>query len=148
MPSGGARARSGPPKDPNAVRRPEGTEFVVLPAGGRVGEPPEWPLTDQTVREGELWDAVWALPQAVMWEAHRLEWSVAFYVRNLAEAELPEAKAATRTLVRQQMDDLGLTEGGLAKNGWTVGEPEARREPRKAAQSSKTRLKVVADESA
>ena len=47
MASGGARARSGPPKDPDALRRDRKSDakWKTLPAAGREGPPPEWPLS-------------------------------------------------------------------------------------------------------
>jgi hypothetical protein len=47
MARGGARARSGPPPDPNALRRDrkDDAAWIILPAAGRQGDPPEWPLT-------------------------------------------------------------------------------------------------------
>lgn len=69
MPKGGARARSGPAPDPNALRRERDVgEWTILPADGRPGSAPEWPLRGQSDREVELWDAMWSKPQALMWE--------------------------------------------------------------------------------
>lgn len=47
MASGGARARSGPPKDPEALRRDRKSDakWTILPAEGRNGPTPEWPLS-------------------------------------------------------------------------------------------------------
>src|SRR5690606_6396291 len=75
MPSGGARVRSGPPPDPNALRRDRKSdgEWTILPAEGRAGDPPTWPLRGQSEREAELWSALWAKPQAVQWERQRAE---------------------------------------------------------------------------
>lgn len=47
MPRGGARANSGPPPDPNALRRDRADDkagWTLLPAMGREGDTPEWPL--------------------------------------------------------------------------------------------------------
>lgn len=47
MPRGGARANSGPPPDPNALRRDRKEDkagWTILPAEGRTGELPDWPL--------------------------------------------------------------------------------------------------------
>lgn len=47
MPRGGARANSGPPPDPNALRRERPSDketWRTLPAEGRQGDPPAWPL--------------------------------------------------------------------------------------------------------
>jgi hypothetical protein len=47
MASGGARARSGPPPDPDALRRDRKSDpkWITLPAEGRDGPTPEWPLS-------------------------------------------------------------------------------------------------------
>src|SRR5690606_40841462 len=69
-----ARTVSGPPPDPNALRRDRPSDaagWVILPADGRPGDPPEWPLLWQTQREYDLWKREWSRPQAVMWEADR-----------------------------------------------------------------------------
>ncbi len=54
MPRGGARLNSGPPPDPNALRRDRPSDkagWTMLPASGREGPTPEWPLSpDITVR--------------------------------------------------------------------------------------------------
>lgn len=47
MPRGGARVNSGPPPDPNALRRDRPSDkdgWTTLPAEGRQGDPPAWPL--------------------------------------------------------------------------------------------------------
>lgn len=46
MASGGARARSGPPKDPDALRRDrkDDAAWITLPVEGRPGPAPDWPL--------------------------------------------------------------------------------------------------------
>lgn len=121
MGSGGARTRSGPPRDPNALRRErdEG-EWVVLKQSDRVAEAPDFPLEGVTDREVEIWAAMWEKPQALMWELLGLEWTVAMYVRSLVRAESMIAKAAERTLVRQYADSLGLTAPGLLSLRWKI----------------------------
>lgn len=149
MAKGGARARSGPAPDPNALRRDrDAGDWVDLPAEGRVGDPPAFPLTRPTKRELELWERHWVLPQAVMWARDRVEYTVAMYVRQLRLAEDPSAPANRATLVRQLMDDLGLTEAGLARNKWRIvrDETEERRQERSGeTPSARDRFKVVAD---
>jgi len=148
MASGGARARSGPPPDPNALRRErDAGEWTVLPAEGRSGVTPDWPLAGKSNREAGLWDSLWAKPQALMWERFGQELEVALYVRNFARAEDPDAAVALGTLVRQQMDSLGLTTPGLRANRWRITRDEVseQRITRDApkAPSSRSRLKVV-----
>lgn len=121
MPKGGARARSGPAPDPDALRRErdEG-EWTVLPAEGREGDPPRWPLEGQSDREAELWELLWSKPQALMWERFGQQLEVALYVRNLALVEQPGSPVNLGTLVRQQSDSLGLTTPGLRSNRWKI----------------------------
>jgi hypothetical protein len=52
---GGARVRSGPPANPDALRRErDGKEWTHLPAAGRKGEPPEWPLPPDVTLQAQL----------------------------------------------------------------------------------------------
>ncbi|MEU0733847.1 hypothetical protein [Streptomyces lavendulocolor] len=148
MPRGGARTRSGPAPDPEALRRErDAGEWTVLPSEGRQGEPPAWPLLGQSEREAELWGRLWRKPQALMWERFGQELEVALYVRRLAEAEEPDARVNLSTLVRQMADSLGLTTPGMRSNRWRITRDE---EPRPAAgravaprASARSRLKVV-----
>jgi hypothetical protein len=55
-----------------------------------------------------------------MWEANGQASEVALYVRSLKDAEKPRASTASRTLVRQQMDALGITVPGLRANRWVI----------------------------
>lgn len=149
MTSGGARARSGPPPDPNALRRERDVgEWSVLPAAGRPGEPPKWPLTAPTKRELEFWARLWAKPQAVKWEELGQDNEVALYVRRLIAAEKRNAPANAVTVVRQLADSLGLTTPGMRSNRWRIGKPLAVTDGPDASieaiESSRTRLRVVA----
>lgn len=150
MPKGGARARSGPAPDPLSLRQGKaGDDWTKLPAAGREGPSPEWPLTQQTVRESQLWEREWRRPQAVMWELGGQELEVALYVRRVAEAEALDASVAVGTLVRQMQEALGLSVPGMHRNRWLIvgGEP-AKRTAAKAAPrrvSARDRLKVVPD---
>lgn len=149
MAKGGARARSGPAPDPNALSRERDAEgWIELPASGRQGDAPEFPLTYPTGRELELWEAHWVKPQALMWEASGLEFEVALYVRNLQLAEQPTSPANRSTLVKQLMEDLGLTEAGLARNRWRIVDASApsRQQKPRSRSSARDKLKVVPDE--
>lgn len=155
MPRGGARAVSGPPPDPNSLRQVKAAErggWKTLPAEGRTGELPEWPLTEATPREVALWDDLWSKPQAVVWEEMGQELEVALFARTLAEAEKPDARVDVKKMVRGYLDSLGLSVTGMLRNRWKIapatdapigevlpleGAP-ARRRP-----SSRDRMKVV-----
>lgn len=144
MAKGGARARSGPAPDPDALRRErDAGEWFELPAAGRDGDPPDWPLERPTAREIELWAEEWKRPQALMWERNGQALEVALYVRAVVDAESPRASTASRTLVRQLMDSLGITVPGMRANRWkivTEAPPAKRAAPRSRA---KARLQVV-----
>lgn len=121
MPKGGARARSGPAPDPNALRRErDGDSWVTLPSEGRKGPVPAWPLTSASPREEDLWDLEWERPQAIMWEQNGQESEVAMYVRTFVAAEEPDASMQSRTLLRQQQEALGINLPGLARNRWRI----------------------------
>lgn len=126
----GGHANSGPPPDPNAMRRDRGSDqasWVTLPEDGREGPTPEWPLSRPTAREKAMWAAEWLRPQAVMWERLGLHRSVAIHVRTSRRAEHPKATAALLTAVRQQEEELGISPSGLARRRWVIGVPAAQK---------------------
>ncbi len=112
MPSGGARLRSGPAPDPNALRRErDGKDWIQLPYEGRQGDAPDWPeeLPEPSVAELAMWQRLWKMPQAVVWEADGVRDSVALYVRAFIASGEPDASVARLTLVRQMGDALLLS---------------------------------------
>ena len=120
---GGARARSGPAPDPDALRRErDGDSWITLPVEGRKGNAPAWPLSAKSKRETTLWNREWKRPQAVEWERNGQEVEVALYVRSLVAAERLDAPTNLRTLVKQQQEALGISLPGLARNRWKIGE--------------------------
>lgn len=149
MAKGGARARSGPAPDPEALRRErDAGEWTILPAEGREGATPDWPLTEQADREDELWARLWRMPQALMWERYGQEIEVALYVRRLVAAEQPDAGVNLGTLVRQMSDSLGLTTPGMRANRWRIDRAEETEERpsgplQPAASSARARLRAV-----
>lgn len=122
---GGARVNSGPVPDPNALRRDRPMDRVTwrtLPAEGRIGAVPDWPLSRPTRRELALWARQWVKPQAIAWEESGQLEEVALYVRALVVAERPRASVAARTLVRQLQESLGLSLPGLLRLRWRIGD--------------------------
>ena len=91
---------------------------LVLPAAGRKGRAPAWPIGKGTPAERALWSELWHTPQAAAWEA--LGWTrvVARYARMVLAAEefvkeaMPEA--------RQLEDRLGLTPKAMRLLMWTI----------------------------
>ena len=134
MPSGG-HARSGIAPDPNALRRERTSdkngEWVHLPAEGRQGEPPPWPLDRPAQRELQLWADLWVKPQAVQWDTLGLHLMVAAYVRTVIRFEQDDAAVALGSLLRGQETDLGLNVPGLRANRWIIDTPEAAAPARK-----------------
>lgn len=118
----GGHVASGPLRDPNALRRERDkpADVVHLPAAGRKGRPPAWPLSESTKREDVLWAAAWRKPQAVEWQRLQLADEVAVYVRALARFEGPDAGPSAGTLVKQLQESLGLSAAGLARRGWVI----------------------------
>jgi len=129
MSSGGARGNAGRVADPNALRRDRSgdsaTWTVLTPFEG---DAPAWPLAESELlghREVVIWERLWKRPQASEWLRLGLEDEVALYCRYLAEAELPDASSAVRTLVKQHQELLGLSTAGLNRLRWQMpaGEP-------------------------
>lgn len=154
MPRGGARNNSGPAPDPEALRRERPSDqagWVTLPREGRTAPAPIFPLLDPNEREFEVWDEMWAKPQALMWDALGQEWEVAFFVRKLVEAEQPRASVELRKSIRQDLDSLGLSVQGMLKNRWKIADavPESGADsPAPKAgnrKSARDRMRVVRD---
>lgn len=154
MPRGGARAVSGPPPDPKSLRTAKAVEaggWKTLPAGGYDGPVPEWPLTEASLREETLWADLWVKPQAVMWAELEQALEVALFVRTLAEAERPDARADIKKMIRGYLDSLGLSVSGMLRHRWKVaaavepvgGEPLETGRLERRRPSARDRLKVV-----
>jgi hypothetical protein len=131
-------------------RERDGGDWVTLPAKGREGKAPAWPLSKASQRESTFWRREWRRPQAVMWERNGQELEVALYVRSLAAAELLDASVAARTLVRQQQEALGLSLPGLARNRWRIEHVEepSGQPARPAGRSVRERFRVVSGDGA
>jgi hypothetical protein len=128
MVSGGARARSGPPPEFDALRRERnGNEWTKLPK--ECTRPvPEWPVLaeDPTVAELAYWNELWRMPQAHVWHADHTEMQVAAYVRNLIESLAHDAPNSKRVTQRQQADGLLLTVMSLHAARYVITDsPEA-----------------------
>lgn len=153
MPRGGSRNRSGPAADPSSERSERrGVRLTALPAEGREGKPPTWPLPKRSAytvgrdengkpfreydegetqevaaRELELWAWAWSLPQACAWslpsEAWRLH-TIAMWVRTYVICESNDATAADKSSLHRFADQIGLTPAGLKENGWAIAQDE------------------------
>lgn len=173
MVSGGARARSGPAPDPNALRRDRKDDkaWIDLPNEGYVGEVPAFPLPKAihfaTVFEGpakakvpdaeateqawdaeqDLWAELWRKPQAAMWSKLGLKYEVAAYVRAFLESVEAEASAGLKTAVLRMSAELGLSTVGMGQLRWRIATDEVaeRRGEAKppARKSARDRLKAI-----
>lgn len=124
MPSGGARARSGPAPDPGSFRSMD-REWVDLPAGGFAGVVPDFPLPDALGVEVDLWRELWAKPQGAVWSALGLKFQVAAYVRAYLESVEVGASAGLKTAVLRMEAELGLNVPGMRSNGWRISDGSA-----------------------
>lgn len=171
MPSGGARARSGPAPDPNALRRDRKDDkaWIDLPTVP-LADVPSFPLPkipiyyeyfedkkkvrefDEAATEArweserELWADLWSKPQAHMWAALGLKWQVAAYVRGYLESVGPDSNSGLKTAALRQEAELGLSTPGMNTLRWMIATDEVaerRDEVKPARQSSRDRLKVI-----
>lgn len=116
---------------------------VMLPAGGRAGDPPVWPLPGRiSPAEREAWAQLWRTPQAVAWE--QLGWTrtVARYCRVMVEAEKRDATAAMLAQVTALEDRLGLTPKSMRLLLWQIAEDEVGQK-REQSKGARGRIKAV-----
>lgn len=132
-----------PPKmDPNRGSRGRGP--VKLPAEGRKGSVPAWPLLGEVPGELDAWAELWATPQSVMWErlGQGCVREVARYCRLRTAAESPDATAAQQAQVTALADRLGMTPKAMRLLLWEVTSDEVA-EQRQASKSARGRIKAV-----
>jgi hypothetical protein len=130
-----------PPK-PSPVRRNARVGPQVLPAEGRRGLAPNWPLSGgATSAEAHLWAELWATPQAVAWE--RLGWTrvVARYCMVVLAAETLNKDALAEA--RQLEDRLGLTPKAMRLLLWTVASDEVAEKRQETSSGARGRIKAV-----
>lgn len=125
---GGARSRSGPTPDPNALRRDRADDaagWLTLPSE-RSGPAPAWPLPG-AVSDEELahWKKLWTTPQSTVWEKEGVEDDVALYTRSFVAASLPGAAVGLIKEVRMMRDDLGLSPGAALRKRWKIASDTA-----------------------
>jgi hypothetical protein len=143
---GGARWRSGPAADPNALRRDRFGDrpWWVLPAEGYSGEVPTFPLAPTVVFETgwdgrkrmrvidpdasairqavelRLWEELWRKPQAVLWARWDLKWEVAAYVRAFIESIQNDASTSLKVIVLRMSAEIGLSTEGMRALRWRI----------------------------
>lgn len=172
MVSGGARARSGPAPDPNALRRDRADDkaWLSLPAEGFKGVVPDFPLSkifiynvsfvdknrvrelDEAAtdarwdEEKSMWAELWRKPQAAMWDSLGLKFQVAAYVRAYLESVGPDSNAGLKTATLRMEAELGLSTVGMNALRWKFSSDEVaekRSAPARKGPTVKDRLKAV-----
>lgn len=119
----------GPAPARNPRRRNARPDWFKLPREGRKGPAPDWPMGGRfpSTRVRELWESLWATPQAEAWEM--LGWTrvVARYAVLVVEAEndlaSPGERGPNASLlgeVRQLEDRIGLTPMAMRRLLWEV----------------------------
>jgi hypothetical protein len=129
-----------PPK-PDAVRRNARTGPELLPAGGRQGDTPVWPLDLVSSAETQLWRELWATPQAVAWERHGWTRVVARYCRVAIAAEGMDKDALSEA--RQLEDRLGLTPKSMRMLMWQIAADEVGEKRQETSAGARGRIKAV-----
>jgi hypothetical protein len=128
----------GPAPKSEPVRRNSRVGTLKLPAEGRKGPTPKWPLDG---KPPAVWAEIWRTPQAVAWE--RFGWTrvVARYCKVLVRAETA-VDPVTMSEARQLEDRLGLTPKAMRSLLWEIATDDvaAKREEKSDA---RRRIKAV-----
>ena len=134
-----------PPKmDP--ARGHRGRGVVSLPAEGRKGDPPAWPLMGSaTEPEASYWAALWATPQAVMWErmGAAITYEVARYCRLAVVCEIIGARPSDHAQATALADRLGLTPKAMRLLLWQITADEVAERRGVQSRNVRARLKAV-----
>lgn len=137
----------GPLPKPDGQRRRRNATVAMtrLPAEGRQGDPPPWPLDWGSEDELALWDDLWHTPQAVVWERYRWTRAVARYCTLITLAESGtltiSQQVSVMAEIRQIEDRLGLNPVAMLRLRWEVA-PDEVGEARQA-QAPRRRLVAV-----
>lgn len=144
-----------PPKRPEGRRKGGSSSGLTgtitsLPAEGRQGDPPDWPLGLHLDGEHPAWRELWATPQAVAWERQGAATVrvVARYCRLRCAAEAAAAGRSTvagaQTFgeVRQLEDRLGLTPLAMLRLRWEIA-PDELAEARQGPSAPVRRIRAV-----
>jgi hypothetical protein len=123
------------------VRRNVRPGMTMLPAKGRQGDVPDWPLDSLSPSEAGLWRELWATPQAHAWE--QLGWTriVARYVRCVIIAEGMDKDAMSEA--RQLEDRLGLTPKAMRMLMWQIAPDEVAEKRQETSAGARGRIKAV-----
>lgn len=112
----------GPAPKKNVRRTNARPDWRTLPADGREGDAPEWPIGEASDADLLLWAELWRTPQSTAW--FDLGWTrgVARYARLVIESEVGVANAALLSEIRQLEDRLGLSPMAMRRLQWEIGD--------------------------
>lgn len=140
-----------PPKHPSQRRRRNTPEqWRRLPAEGRKGPAPAWPIGHlrPDSAEAALWKNLWRKPQAIVWAEAGSERLVARYVVHLVQVETRQPETRLLAEVRQLEQLLLLSPGALAKARMEIATDELeplRIEREKTTAAAKRRRLMAVD---
>lgn len=109
----------------NATRRGAAVGVTVLPAEGRKGRTPVWPLDPEpSPGERRMWVRLWKTPQAYAWgQLGGIEFAAARYVR-LVCAPSETVRGSVITQISGMEDRLGLTPRSMKQMLWVIDSTE------------------------
>lgn len=122
MPKGGARSRSGPEPDPQALRRERDKEqWTRLPKECPL-DVPEWPIEfgELSMDEQATWDRLWRTPQAVLWHRDGMIDIVCTYLRALMSATQKHPGPGVLTALRLYSSELLLSTSALRRERFYI----------------------------
>lgn len=129
------------PKDPASRRRRNAAVGkTILPAGGRVGDVPAWPIFE--VDEPSVWASLWSLPQAAAWERDHMQMVLADYAILRARLYADDAPSASLLAEKRNQETvLGLNPKAMRSLLWEVADSDEVAEKRVTDQPSRTAAK-------
>jgi len=128
----------------NPVRRNSRVGPLMLPAGGRKGPTPMWPLPGAaSPDELAYWSRLWQKPQAVVWSDQEIFEIVARYCRIAVAAVAADATAALMAQATSMEDRLGLTPRAMRMLLWQIAPDEVTEKRDDRAEDVRSRLRAV-----
>lgn len=107
------------------ARRNARVGVLWLPAKGRQGDPPPWPLpSGRSAAEKAAWIQLWRTPQAHAWELLGWTRTVGRYCRLMCRAEELDSYAALHAQATALEDRLGLTPKAMRLLLWQIAPDE------------------------
>jgi hypothetical protein len=135
-----------PKHDPPSSNRRPRVGPVLLPASGRSGPTPHWPLVGRIDPVVMIrWEQLWSTPQAVAWERMGTATAlmVARYCLMVVAAESPDSTAALLAQVVALEDRLGLSPKAMRMLLWQIAPDEVAERRGGRSEGVRERLRAV-----